>query len=77
MVQAIEKEELEYELIIIPAKEEKVVKEKKIEKKAAVKQAKKKKLLKKHAKQHEELINVQKLKNKVYGNISGMRNINY
>lgn len=71
MVQVLEKQEREYELIIIPAKEEK------IEKKAAVKQIKKKKLLKKHAKQHEELINVQKLKNKVYGNISGMRNIIY
>lgn len=71
MVQILEKREMEYELIIIPAKEEK------IEKKAKIKQVKKKKLLKKHAKQHEELINVQKLKNKVYGNISGMRNIIY
>ena len=71
MVQVLEKRESEYELIIIPAKEEKV------EKKAEIKQVKKKKSLKKHAKQHEELINVKNLKNKVFGNISGMRIINY
>ena len=71
MVQVLEKREMDYELIIIPAKEEK------IEKKAEIKQVKKKKLLNKHAKQHEELINIQKLKNKVYGNLSGYRNIFY
>ena len=73
MVQVLEKREMEYELIIIPVKEEK------IEKKAVVKQVKKKRLFMSlaHAKQHEELINVQKVKNKVYGNISGMRNLIY
>jgi len=71
MVQVLEKREMEYELIIIPVEEEK------IEKKAEVKQVKKKKLLNKHAKQHEELINIQKLNNKVYGNLSGYRNIFY
>jgi len=71
MVQVLEKREMDYELIIIPAKE------KKIEKKAEIKQAKKKKSLKKHAKQHQELICVKNLKNKAYGNISGYRNIIY
>lgn len=71
MVQVLEKQEIEYELIIIPVEEEK------IEKKAEIKQVKKKKLLNKYAKQHEELINIQKLKNKVYGNLSGYRNIFY
>ena len=65
MVQVLEKEELGYELIIIPAEE------KKIEKKAEIK----KKSLRKHAKQHQELICVKNLKNKAYGNISGYRNI--
>jgi len=71
MVQVLEKREMEYELIIIPAKKEKV------EKKAEIKQVKKKKSLKKHAKQHQELICVKNLKNKAYGNISGYRNIIY
>jgi hypothetical protein len=67
MVQVLEKEELEYELIIIPAKEEKAKKE--------VKEGKKKRQSNKHAKQHQELICVNNLKNKVYGNMSGIRNI--
>jgi len=71
MAQVLEKREMEYELIIIPAKE------KKIEKKAEIKQVKKKRSIRKHAKQHEELINIQKLKNKVYGNLSGYRYILY
>ena len=71
MVQRLEKREMEYELIIIPAKKEKV------EKKAEIKQVKKKRLSKKHAKQHQELICVKNLKNKAYGNISGYRNIIY
>ncbi len=69
MVQVLEKREMEYELIIIPAKEEKVKEE--------VKEVKKKKSLKKHAKQHEALIKVQRLKNKVYGNISGYKDVPY
>jgi len=71
MAQVLEKREMEYKLIIIPAKKEKV------EKKAEIKQVKKKKSLKKHAKQHEALINVQNLRNKAYGEISGYRNIIY
>ncbi|MFX1321333.1 MAG: hypothetical protein ACFFAQ_06790 [Promethearchaeota archaeon] len=71
MVQILEKQELEKLIIIIPAKEEKV------EKKAEVKQVKKKGLLMRHAKQHEELINIQKLKNKAYGNIFGMKSLIY
>ncbi len=71
MVQVLEKREMEYELIIIPAKEEK------IEKKAEIKQVKKKKSLKKHAKQHEALVNVNNIKNKAYGNILGFRNVPY
>lgn len=69
MVQVLEKEELEYELIVIPAKEEKVKEE--------VKEVKKKRKFRKHAKQHEELICVNNLKNKVYGNMSGIRIIPY
>jgi len=69
MVQELEKQELEYELIIIPAEEEKV--------KAKIKEEKKKRKFRKYAKQHEELIDVKNLKNKVNGNISGFRNIIY
>jgi len=71
MVQILEKQELEKLIIIVPVKEEKV------ENKAEVKQVKKKRLLMRHAKQHEELINIQKLKNKAYGNIFGMKNLIY
>lgn len=67
MVQLLEKEELDYKLIVIPAKVEKVKEE--------VKEAKKKRKFRKHAKKHEELICVKNLKNKVYGNMSGVRNI--
>ncbi|MFX0041698.1 MAG: hypothetical protein ACFE8L_02195 [Candidatus Hodarchaeota archaeon] len=67
MVQVLEKEEVGYELVIVPVVEKKAKEE--------VKEVKQKRLSKKHAKQHQELICVKNLKNKVYGNISGYRNM--
>jgi hypothetical protein len=69
MVQELEKRELEYELIIVPAEKEKV--------KVKIRKEEKKRKFRKHAKQHQELICVKNLKNKINGNISGFRNIIY
>ncbi|MFX1314359.1 MAG: hypothetical protein ACFE9T_00715 [Promethearchaeota archaeon] len=83
MVQILEKEELEKVIIIIPEEEEKVGEKldkkaiKEIKKKSEKKEAKRRKQAKlaKHAKYNQELICVNKLKNKLDAQIYRSKNI--